>query len=518
LQTVPVFFGIRLALMFSFFFINSAVIPAQVKTLKWSPPFEFGKKESSVEIIGQAQGDLIGIVPLSGKSNAFVIKRFNADTLSLQNSHVVELADDEFSKQELEEVFVFREQIVAFASVKNRNKVGRSLMLNVYSTQGQTIIENKWLCDMPESRFKVKSQFGYHISAHDSLILFYNEITEKDQDDIGYDLVVFDEKFEKKFEKKLVLPYRSETIEINDWKIDSEGTLWFLTGVLPTKKAGAHDSGFQNLKRHILFSYDAGANKLKEFDVSLKDRWVVALTFEELPNHQIGIGGFYSNDPTFSIAGTFFIRIDGESKSVVSTGLMAFDKDFIRDFNLNGTFSKELNDYYFDYFIPSNDGGAWFLAEQFYLTEQFMMDGSTGRQSISYTYYYNDILVVKVSPEGEILFTKRIPKSQYSINDGGPFLSYSLAVQNDELNMVFYDHEDNTSLDSRFDPRSMSNVRKARLNVITVNSTGELSREQLPAFENKRLVNPKRFFTNDKGTMYALSVGGKQRRILKIEP
>jgi hypothetical protein len=91
-------------------------------------------------------------------------------------------------------------------------------------------------------------------------------------------------------------------------------------------------------------------------------------------------------------------------------------------------------------------------------------------------------------------------------------------VQNDELNMVFYDHEDNTSLDSRFDPRSMSNVRKARLNVITVNSTGELSREQLPAFENKRLVNPKRFFTNDKGTMYALSVGGKQRRILKIEP
>jgi hypothetical protein len=350
------------------------------------------------------------------------------------------------------------------------------------------------------------------------LILFYNEITEKDQDDIGYDLVVFDEKFEKKFEKKLVLPYRSETIEINDWKIDSEGTLWFLTGVLPTKKAGAHDSGFQNLKRHILFSYDAGANKLKEFDVSLKDRWVVALTFEELPNHQIGIGGFYSNDPTFSIAGTFFIRIDGESKSVVSTGLMAFDKDFIRDFNLNGTFSKELNDYYFDYFIPSNDGGAWFLAEQFYLTEQFMMDGSTGRQSISYTYYYNDILVVKVSPEGEILFTKRIPKSQYSINDGGPFLSYSLAVQNDELNMVFYDHEDNTSLDSRFDPRSMSNVRKARLNVITVNSTGELSREQLPAFENKRLVNPKRFFTNDKGTMYALSVGGKQRRILKIEP
>jgi hypothetical protein len=518
LQTVPVFFGIRLALMFSFFFINSAVIPAQVKTLKWSPPFEFGKKESSVEIIGQAQGDLIGIAPLSGKSNAFVIKRFNADTLSLQNSHVVELADDEFSKQELEEVFVFREQIVAFASVKNRNKVGRSLMLNVYSTQGQTIIENKWLCDMPESRFKVKSQFGYHISAHDSLILFYNEITEKDQDDIGYDLVVFDEKFEKKFEKKLVLPYRSETIEINDWKIDSEGTLWFLTGVLPTKKAGAHDSGFQNLKRHILFSYDAGANKLKEFDVSLKDRWVVALTFEELPNHQIGIGGFYSNDPTFSIAGTFFIRIDGESKSVVSTGLMAFDKDFIRDFNLNGTFSKELNDYYFDYFIPSNDGGAWFLAEQFYLTEQFMMDGSTGRQSISYTYYYNDILVVKVSPEGEILFTKRIPKSQYSINDGGPFLSYSLAVQNDELNMVFYDHEDNTSLDSRFDPRSMSNVRKARLNVITVNSTGELSREQLPAFENKRLVNPKRFFTNDKGTMYALSVGGKQRRILKIEP
>jgi len=506
------YFKVILLLFFPLIVLNTR---AQQPHIFLAEPLDNEKKELDWSFVGCTPSKTIILNRVTGKSNSLGIKLFENDSLTLLNSKTIDLqADDEDLDPEM--VFNIGDQLYLMGSLRNKSKGNRTLYGGVFSLKAEQVQAFRPICAMPEGRLKNKQSFGMELAMDSSLLFSHYQLEPEKGEGIRFELNVFDPQLNLIHSKRLALPYPEETMEISEWLIDRDTNIWFLTGISPQKNISGLTDLERSNRRYVLFSYSFKENRLKEFDVNLKDKWVMALTFEEMENDEICIGGFYSKDPAFSISGTFFLRIGISDKEVISTGMMAFDKGFVRDNARNGNFDKELSNYYFDQFIPSRDDGAWFLAEQYYVTEQFLMDGNTGRTNTSYTYHYNDILVVKVNKGGEIQFARRIPKAQFSVNDGGPYLSYALSSTDSGISIVFYDHLENTKLSSNQKPRSMSNLKKAVLNHVEVNEDGLVTRTLLKGLDKKNLIRPKQAYEVGKGELVFLNENRKSRQIIRM--
>jgi hypothetical protein len=268
----------------------------------------------------------------------------------------------------------------------------------------------------------------------------------------------------------------------------------------------------------VLLNYDFEANTLKEYDVSVKDKWINSVTFGITPDGDLAIGGFYSNDFRFAISGTFYFLLDGADKSVKASGLMPFDREFLRKFNAGRTTeNRELEDYFFDHFLLFENGEALLIAEQYYMTEMIRTDPATGYQTITYSYNYNDIILVKINSDGSIAWNVKVPKYQATVNDNGPFSSYALVWNKDVVHLAFNDHSENLDKlrkNENADLRSFGNVRKSVATVVSVNRKGEMNRQILfDSRDMKVVMKPKNAFQSGPRE---LLIYGKWRRDYKF--
>ena len=73
-----------------------------------------------------------------------------------------------------------------------------------------------------------------------------------------------------------------------------------------------------------------------------------------------------------------------------------------------------------------------------------------------------------------------MPKQQISFNDGGPFSSYLINVEEDKLYMIFNDHPSNVErLREGKGVRKMGSPKKSASVVVSIDNQGVMVREQL---------------------------------------
>ena len=135
------------------------------------------------------------------------------------------------------------------------------------------------------------------------------------------------------------------------------------------------------------------------------------------------------SNASFNVDGTYWLKIDPKTQEIISQNFKEFDIDFITQ-NMKKRQEKkakrkeakgkevELFSYDLDEIIFDNSGGAVLIGEQYFITTSTSTD-SNGRTRTTYRYHYNDIIVVKISSDGNIDWAEKIPKVQVSTNDGG---------------------------------------------------------------------------------------------------
>lgn len=197
-----------------------------------------------------------------------------------------------------------------------------------------------------------------------------------------------------------------------------------------------------------MVSYDSLGDGGNEYKLQLKNKFISDITIAIAPNNDIVCSGFYGDNNSYAIKGSFFMRIDGESKEKIVENSKEFDVNFITQTMSEKQTKKakkkakkgDLSMYEYDLrdLVVRSDGGAILIAEQYYVrvvTTRTQNGGTT----TTYYYYYNDIIVINISPEGQIDWYATIPKRQLSVNDNGYYSSFVLAVVEDKLYFIFND-------------------------------------------------------------------------------
>jgi hypothetical protein len=109
----------------------------------------------------------------------------------------------------------------------------------------------------------------------------------------------------------------------------------------------------------------------------------------------------------------------------------------------------------------------------------------------NYHYYYNDIILVKFTPAGEILWTQKVPKTQHTVNDSGFYSSYCLVITKGKICFVFNDSPKNLTADGN---EKATNYRptKSVVVLVSVDQSGQVTKQPIfNALDTEVIVRPK---------------------------
>ncbi|MBL4586396.1 MAG: hypothetical protein JKX84_04970 [Flavobacteriales bacterium] len=159
------------------------------------------------------------------------------------------------------------------------------------------------------------------------------------------------------------------------------------------------------------------------------------------------ISGFYNNDIKTRhnlIDGAFLSYWDVESGSPTHISFDEFSDEFksqywserkIKKYEKEKAKGKNrvgMDRFYLDYSIEKSDGGVILVGERFYTYTQRI-----GKMSIQ-KYVHGNIVIINVDANGDILWSKKVPKHQDSANPNN--VGYEMAYTNDKMYFLYNDN------------------------------------------------------------------------------
>ena len=382
-----------------------------------------------------------------------------------------------------EKAFLFEDRVVLI--YYRYVKPEKMFYAQVFSLNGSPISTMTELDKIEERRTANLHYFGL---AQDSskIYLFHQPRLRGDERDRCY-IKAWNQDLEMVQSSELNFPYKNRDFVVYDYFLSSNGTLVSLVRIdTPKKDRSENDPPYS----YKLITVDSAASEFKTYDMQLNDVYIrdINLRFDE-QNNAFCVGTYSDDRRNQSIKGTFFYKFDYASGSVNSLNREDFSKELI--YQLNNSESKRRRNQELRANIElkavhaNRDGGHYVLFEEEYL-EVYTSRGPNGTFTTTYYYHNNDILIMNVSPQGEILWQAVIPKQQVSTNDYGYYNGFFSMVYNDSLYIFTNDNIRNIE-EGSFEYVIGTQFSRSTFPVLVlVDPEGNFKKEALEVLDRKR--------------------------------
>ncbi|MGB3584943.1 MAG: hypothetical protein WBA23_00315 [Tunicatimonas sp.] len=432
------------------------------------------------------------------------IERYDHN-MNLVRSVEVDLRHENHRKRRFEQVILYHGKLLLFTSFPNKDKKQNQLF--VQEVDKETLFAEKKLHAVATINYEGHSRynsgtFDYTISRDSSKLLIFYQLPYEKEEIERFGFHVFDNKFDLLWEKQITLNYQEELFDIAQYRVDNQGDIHIL-GKLFDKKRKEKRKGEANYKYQILSYWNKG-EELVEYPVEMSGIYLNNMRITIDDNQNIVCAGFYSEEGSNGMKGSYFLTIDKKSREVVKKTHKAFSADFMaqgmKKRQAKKTKNKmakdkdvELFNYNLNELILRDDGGAVLVSERAY-TKQIQRSSTDGMPNgRSYTrYYYHNIAVVSLNSAGVIDWAQKIPKWQITDRDGGFYSSYAIAVINDKLHFIYNDHPKNLDAKSSKIHNFSLKRNKAIVVMVTIDSQGKQKKQSLfLAADAQTITRPK---------------------------
>ncbi len=494
--------------------------------ISWGDEFKTSRRATLSHLIGH---DETGIYALKTKRNILGLVKKTVYLEHFDNemnrTTAVELELEENGKEKDYEFIVqMNNDLHVFSSYKNQKLKKNFLFVqpldkNTLQPSGpsEKVAEISY-----RSYGKYNSgNYAYRMSRDSSKVLVYYNLPYKRGENEKFGFHVYNNNMELLWEKDVELPYKDGLYRVDGFNIDNSGNVHLLGMVFDNNRAlrrsgrSGHNAdvvtfrskrkGKPNYHYEINSYRDLGESETK-YPIEIKGKFLSDMQITINEDSDIICGGFFSKVGTFSIKGAYFLKIDSETKEIVSESFKNFGIDFITSTMRKGKKKRtkkkaakgknvELYEYDLDEIVLKDDGGAILIGEQYYIrvvtTTTSNANGGTSTTT-TYHYYYNDIIAINMSSDGQIEWAKKIAKRQHTTNDGGFYSSYSLSVKDDKMYFIFNDNVKNMDYKGDGKIANFTKSKKALAVLVTLDNNGNQEKEALfTAKEAGILCRPK---------------------------
>lgn len=451
------------------------------------------------DIIGQDEDGIYAIFSkeallLRGSKSAY-LARINADL----DVEVLIEPDLSLEKEKLnfEHITLAKGKLLLFAS--NLDKSGGTRTLYVRELNKATLepaTDNRQIAEITFDKSKEAKSTGFQIkksSDGSKIMVYYNTpFSKKGAESFG--IHMFDASLNELWSKEVELPYEDALFAIGNKSVAPDGSVYIAGTVLKDKKDRSKD---EPDGQQIILGITADNAEIKEYPLDMDDNFINSLIIRANDKGELICGGFLRDSRHTGTSGAFFARIDLETKDVTHRSVQNFTPEFIAQDLKGGASKKTLNRadkgksigisrMLTRSLIQREDGGIMLTGEQYHVSTTTTTTANGGTVT-KYTYHYNDIVVVSISPEGNIKWAEKIPKRQATVNDGGKFSSYTQLIKNDKVYFIFNDDPKNLMYKGYGKLKPMK-LNKAFVTLVEVDDDGRVFRENLLGSKLKGVI------------------------------
>ncbi len=229
--------------------------------------------------------------------------------------------------------------------------------------------------------------------------------------------------------------------------VDNDGNMYFIL---------SKDNHSGRRREHFLEVLDFGPGTdsvLRRYTVPMQDylTYDVKFNYDNL-HRSLKAGGLFSADNPSKAEGFYFLSIDQARTDSNLLKFYPFDNDFVAILNEKDKVkNKGIPEATVQKIVMRTDGGFILVGE---LNKEFQR-GSTNASVYSRTgfrpvidYYYDDVFLISMHPDGNVHWKNILHKKQYSQDDSAMYSSFFLAKTPTALRFVYNDeikHENTVS-------------------------------------------------------------------------
>lgn len=258
-------------------------------------------------------------------------------------------------------------------------------------------------------------------------------VDSSDKKNEKHSILVFDEDFKKLWEKEFELPYEDKKFKLEDVIVSDKGEVFVLGKVFPKKKKKKKKGGNYHYELFKLTK-----DKVEKTKISVDEHFVATLEPSFDNDDQIKLIGFYSNKNENRFKGVCFFGVNAEDFKVKKSVFSPFTDQFLID-KYGKKKDKELRNVRFKNVSMSEDGGLIISAEEFFITQTYVHNQFGGYTRISFN--FDDIIVLKINPDGNLAWARNINKAQTSRYFSNPLMSFGTAQHNKYHYLVLNAHK-----------------------------------------------------------------------------
>lgn len=429
-----------------------------------------------------------------------------------------------------ETAYYFGKQLIVFLSDKSNGQM--TLFTQNYDDNLEPSGPTEMIASYPNNKIGAQPNFKIIMSQSRSFIGIIWEVPGKKAVSDMYGYKIIDSQFKEIQSGEYTVPFDGNMSTINEHHISNSGD--YILSLTEHNKANDRIFGraYDNFKS--LHVYKIHNNEMREFTIDVDGLRIDDMQLNSNDSSICTLTGLYGKGNKQGIEGVFIIKVDAKKDSVLSRGIIPFDKEIaLESWSSNNISDRQTtvgntmgqNNQYYNYRLRDlfllDDGSIVGSMEQYYVYRRVNYDNRTGMSSNVTYYYYDDIIAFKIGKNSNFDWQKRISKSQVSINDGGPFSSYCSFTDGNSISFIFNDNLRNYNDEGAFRQdlkRVYSFNLSKRKNVASITNlsieNGNQERKMIfSRQEINSIVVPKMFkvdFANKELLMYSI-LGSKER-------
>ncbi len=334
----------------------------------------------------------------------------------------------------------------------------------------------------------------------------------KDKDKQTQKIFVFNNDFTPVWDRVFTKDVKDKEFKYENLDVDSETGNVYLLGKVFDKNSKKSKKEDKTKYHYELFKLTADSQNSISFDST--DNYIASL-FTVRGRNKISCVGFYSERNDNRYKGVVRYNLDPKTLEISSKSFMPFSEEFIKD-KYGKVKDKELRNLsYKSAFILENDDVV-FNAEEFYTTyiNTGGMNGST-----RVVFHYDDIVSVKMSKEGKLIWARNINKRQATSGAFNEYLSFSCSVVNDDTYIFINCSDKIRKISNDRIEFKQGNIKKANLYAIKIDAQGDYTFKNI--LDNDKTEVPYNISqgigtTNDGKEMVFIGRNGKKKQFLKL--
>ena len=457
--------------------------------------------------------DETGLYIVSKIYNDYFIQRFNKSTLKVEYNEPVYKLISAYSYTNLEGIFYVGGTFMVFKSVF----VDKQDSYNIFVTQydaltGEMLVDSKNLLSIDAPSFKKKGSFNLLVSEDKTKILLNYANFLKSNKSWKEINILYDHKLNVITEKESNIPENELNFRVFNFFIDNDGSFYHIK--------------YTSTGQASVVSYNANMDYERweaKVDLSDLDKHMSVFYSKFILNREndLLLVGLYTRDKE-SLDGSFMIKIDTDSKEIVSTKANPLSVETKTNLaSSSAVFSNKkviLPMTTYDIFktYAKADGGFIITGENVYSVENRIIT--------------EDAIILNHSEDGELTWSNRIAKKQAGNFTKTKYMSFFASVEDTNFSVYTYEQKENFEKSTvsyyRVNkyPTTFGNIKSLVFTEYKFNlNTGVCSKSEFKAPGKETYIitgnchqqkfNKDIFFFSKKGKKYQIGIKSPQKTI-----